>query len=175
MGISSTGTINVVQRVSSIQEVQDAVVQGLMEDVYFAKTKIPVLAENALDIVSSIRSALGRLGIVVVVQTPRLHCSGTAADGHPVWTIDEYQVLVTEMPTTNRGRAGASTALDTALHVAEVLHEMHLSVRDIEQTEEAGYVIVSVTATATAFFAYRRQDLPEAQAETQQQQTQQQL
>ena len=152
------GTIQEAQRINGILDIQNAVVSSITSNTYFARAKIPVIPENALDIVTQIRSSLGKLGIVGMVMTPRMQFQGKDKLGHPVWRLEEIQAAFAEIPTTNRGRANASTALDAALEAAESLHEAGLLLKDIQQTERAGYVIVTVTCTASAYFCYQRVD-----------------
>lgn len=153
------GTITEVQTVNSILDVQQAVADAILENTFYARSKIQVIPENALDIVTMIKRELGKLGIVGMVMTPRMEFAGKGPSGHPVWRMEEIQVVFTEIPTVNRGRAGASTALDAALIAAESLNEAGLQLQSIEQGEEAGYIVVTVTCSAHAFFCYRRVDV----------------
>ena len=158
MATVAGGTITEVQTVNGILEVQQALCDCILQNTFYARTKIDVIPENALDVVTKIRSNLGKIGIVGMVMTPKMDYKGKDSRGHPVWSLEEIQVAFSEIPTTNRGRADASTALDAALIAAESLNEFGLQLVGIEQTEEQGYVIVTVTAKATAFFCYRRVD-----------------
>ena len=153
--------MNVTQRINSIQEIQDAIKQQLESNVYFKSHKITVLTENSLDIMFQIKNAIAKLGICCVVQTPTFEFYGKDADGHPVWTMPEFSVVVTEIPTINRARAGASTALDAALMVAETMNELgsEISLSTISQTETEGYVSVFVTFQSSAHFGYERKNL----------------
>ena len=159
MATINGGTIKEIQTVNGILDVQQAVCDAILENTYFARSKIQVIPENALDIVTMIRKELGKLGIVGMVMTPRMEFAGKNPDGHPVWRMDEVQVAFTEIPTVNRGRAGASTALDAALQAAESLNETGLQLQDIQQAEEAGYIVVTVICQAHAFFCYERVDV----------------
>jgi len=100
---------------------------------------------------------------VCVVQTPAFDFIGKDDDGHPVWEMPEASIVISEIPTTNRSRAGASTALDAALQAAESLNELGegISLEEIRQVENQGIVSVFVTFKTTARFTYARQDLPE--------------
>lgn len=155
--------INVIQKVNSVQEIQDAIKEALMQNVYFRAAKIEVLTENAAQIDYLIKNAIGKLGIVCVVQTPAFDFIGKDDDGHPVWEMPEASIVISEIPTTNRSRAGASTALDAALQAAESLNELGegISLEEIRQVENQGIVSVFVTFKTTARFTYARQDLPE--------------
>ena len=155
--------MNIVQKINSIQEVQDAIKEALMQNVYFRAAKIEVLTENAAQIDYLIKNAIGKLGIVCVVQTPAFDFIGKDDDGHPVWEMPEASIVISEIPTTNRSRAGASTALDAALQAAESLNELGegISLEEIRQVENQGIVRVFVTFKTTARFTYARQDLPE--------------
>ena len=149
------------QRINSIQEIQDALKEAIEKNVYFAKTKIPVISENSAQIEFTIKNALGKLGVVCVVQTPRLKFFGKADDCHPVWELTEATIVVSEIPTTNRSRADSSTALDAALQAAEALHEIGSGIvlGDIYQTENQGVVSVFLTVKLAVRFCYFRSDL----------------
>lgn len=150
-----------VQRINSIQEVQDEIKKRLTDNVYFERAKVTVLSENALDIDYMITKSLGTLGICCVVQTPRFEFIGKDDDRHPVWSIPEFQIVITEQPTINRSRAGASTALDAALIAAESLNEIpDIGLVGIQQTDIQGLVTVVVTFSTSVQFGYARQDLP---------------
>lgn len=155
--------INVIQKVNSVQEIQDAIKEALMQNVYFRAAKIEVLTENAAQIDFLIKNAIGKLGIVCVVQTPAFDFIGKDDDGHPVWEMPEASIVISEIPTTNRSRAGASTALDAALQAAESLNELGegISLEEIRQVENQGIVSVFVTFKTVCRFCYQRQDLPE--------------
>lgn len=155
--------MNVIQKVNSIQEIQDAIKEALMQNVYFRAAKIEVLTENAAQIDFLIKNAIGKLGIVCVVQTPAFDFIGKDDDGHPVWEMPEASIVISEIPTTNRSRAGASTALDAALQAAESLNELGegISLEEIRQVENQGIVSVFVTFKTVCRFCYQRQDLPE--------------
>lgn len=154
--------MNIVQKINSIQEVQDAFKEALLANTYFQKAKIEVLTENTAQIDYLIKNAIGKLGIVCVIQTPSLNYIGKAEDGHPVWELTEGSIVISEIPTVNRSRAGASTALDAALQAAESLNELgaEVALDQIYQVENQGVVSVFVTFKSTARFTYERQDLP---------------
>jgi hypothetical protein len=153
--------MEVTQRINSIQEVQDAIKNALEQNVYFKKSQIQVLSENSAQIDFMIKNAIGKLGIVCVVQTPTFEIIGKDEDGHPVWNMPEATVVVSEIPTINRARAGASTALDAALIAAESLNELGSSIvlKQIYQMENQGVVSVFVTFETNAHFTYFRNDL----------------
>lgn len=155
--------MNIVQKIHSINEVQEAIKEALMQNVYFRAAKIEVLTENAAQIDYLIKNAIGKLGIVCVVQTPAFDFIGKDDDGHPVWEMPEASIVISEIPTTNRSRAGASTALDAALQAAESLNELGegISLEEIRQVENQGIVSVFVTFKTVCRFCYQRQDLPE--------------
>lgn len=153
--------MDIVQRINSINEIQDAIKEALEKNVYFAKSKIQVVTENSAQIDYMIKNAIGKLGIVCVVQTPKLDFYGKDEDGHPVWQITEATVVVSEIPTVNRGRADASTALDAALIAAETLNELGdaISLNSINQMENQGVVSVFLSFKTTAHFTYARTDV----------------
>ena len=154
--------MNIVQKINSIQEIQDAIKDALLQNVYFRAAKIEVLTENAAQIDYLIKNAIGKLGIVCVVQTPALDFIGKGDDGHPVWEMPEASIVISEIPTTNRSRAGASTALDAALQAAESLNELGCDVclSEIRQVENQGIVSVFLTFKTSARFTYEKQTLP---------------
>lgn len=150
-----------VQTINSILEIQNAVVDALKQNVFFAKSKIELLSENAMDIDFQISKAIGGLGIVGVVQTPHLEFVGKDDDGHPVWQISEFQIVFTEIPTTNRSRADASTALDAALIAAETVNEEipDATLVDIIQSDVQGMVNVVAQFKVSVQFGYKRTEL----------------
>ena len=133
-----------------------------MQNVYFRAAKIEVLTENAAQIDFLIKNAIGKLGIVCVVQTPAFDYIGKDDDGHPVWEMPEASIVISEIPTTNRSRAGASTALDAALQAAESLNELgsEVCLSEIRQVENQGIVSVFVTFKTAARFTYGKETLP---------------
>lgn len=153
--------MEITQRINSIQEVQDAIKEQLEKNVYFASSKITVLSENSAQIDYLIKNAIGKLGIVCVVQTPTFEFYGKDGDGHPVWNMPEATIVVSEIPTINRARAGSSTALDAALQAAESINELGSGVvlKQIYQVENQGVVSVFVTFETNAHFCYYRNDL----------------
>jgi hypothetical protein len=153
--------MDITQRINSIQEVQDAIKGQLEKNVYFAASKITVLSENSAQIDFLIKNAIGKLGIVCVVQTPVFEFYGKDGDGHPVWNMPEATIVISEIPTVNRARAGASTALDAALQAAESLNELGSGIKlsQIYQMENQGVVSVFVTFETSAHFTYERKDL----------------
>ena len=150
-----------IQRIESIQEIQDAIKEQLEKNAYFAASKITVLSENSAQIDFLIKNAIGKLGIVCVVQTPTFEFYGKDDVGHPVWNMPEGTIVISEIPTVNRGRAGASTALDAALQAAEALHELgsNIVLKQIYQMENQGVVSVFVTFETSAHFIYERKNL----------------
>ncbi len=153
--------MDIVQRINSINEVQDALKEALEQNVYFAKAKISVITENSAQIDFLIKNAIGKLGIVCVVQTPKLDYYGKDEDGHPVWQLSETTIVISEIPTVNRGRAGSSTALDAALIAAETLNELGngIALDSINQMENQGIVSVFLSFKTTARFTYQRNDI----------------
>lgn len=153
--------MEVIQKIHSIQEIQDAIKAQIEQNVFFKRASIPVLTENSAQIEFLIKSAIGKLGIVCVVQTPTFEYYGKDQEGHPVWTMPEATLVISEIPTTNRSRAGAGTALDAALQAAESLNELGSGIvlKQIYQMETQGVVSVFVTFETSAHFCYDRKDL----------------
>lgn len=150
-----------IQRINSIMEVQQAVADALKKNVYFTRAGIEILCENALDIDFTINKAISSLGIVGVIQTPHFEFYGLDNDRHPVWVIQEFQMVFSEIPVTNRSRAGASTALDAALIAAETVNDEipGCSLVDIIQTDVQNIVSVVATFKCSVQFGYARHEL----------------
>ena len=157
--------MNIVQRINSVMEVQEAIKKALEDNVYFKASKIEVIPENAAQIDFLIKNALGKLGVVCVIQTPAFDFLGKGDDGHPVWEMPEASLVISEIPTVNRSRAGASTALDAALQAAESINELGdaITLEQIRQVENQGVVSVFVTFRTSARFMYDKQSIPPAE------------
>jgi hypothetical protein len=153
--------MEVIQKIHSIQEIQDAIKAQIEQNVFFKRASIPVIPENAAQIEFLIKNAIGKLGIVCVVQTPTFEFYGKDEEGHPVWTMPEATIVISEIPTVNRARAGAGTALDAALQAAEALNELGSGIvlKSIYQMENQGVVSVFVIFETSAHFTYFRNDL----------------
>ena len=153
--------MEIIQKINSIQEVQDAIVNTLKENVFYNKASIPVFSENSAQIEYLIKNAISKLGVCCVVQTPTLDFYGKDKDGHPVWQIPEFTIVISEIPTTNRSRAGASTALDAALIAAETVNELgsEIALNSINQMENNGVISVFVSFKSSILFGYARTDL----------------
>lgn len=153
--------MEIIQKINSIQEVQDAIVNKLKENVFYSRASIPVFSENSAQIEFLIKNAISKLGVCCVVQTPTLDFYGKDKDGHPVWQIPEFSIVISEIPTTNRSRAGASTALDAALIAAETVNELgsEIALNSINQMENNGVISVFVSFKSSILFGYARNDL----------------
>lgn len=153
--------MEIIQKINSIQEVQDAIVNKLKENVFYSRASIPVFSENSAQIEFLIKNAISKLGVCCVVQTPTLDFYGKDKDGHPVWQIPEFTIVISEIPTTNRSRAGASTALDAALIAAETVNELgsEIALNSINQLENNGVISVFVSFKSSILFGYKRKDL----------------
>lgn len=153
--------MEIIQKINSIQEVQDAIVNKLKENVFYSRASIPVFSENSAQIEYLIKNAISKLGVCCVVQTPTLDFYGKDKDGHPVWQIPEFTIVISEIPTTNRSRAGASTALDAALIAAETVNELgsEIALNSINQLENNGVISVFVSFKSSILFGYTRNDL----------------
>ena len=153
--------MEIIQKINSIQEVQDAIVNKLKENVFYSRASIPVFSENSAQIEYLIKNAISKLGVCCVVQTPTLDFYGKDKDGHPVWQIPEFTIVISEIPTTNRSRAGASTALDAALIAAETVNELEseIALNSINHMENNGVISVFVSFKSSILFGYARTDL----------------
>lgn len=151
--------------VESISDVQLEVKKILEENAYFTVHGVPIIIENAKDIEYQIKSAMASLGTVITVSTPSLTYSGNLTgpatdEKSPFWTLNSIQIVTVENPTMNRGRANYSTALDTALQIAETVHQIPTMCNvSITQTTMNGLVVVTVTVKSTAVFALAKQEL----------------
>lgn len=151
----------IAQKINSIQEVQDAIVNALKENVFFAKAQISVFSENSAQIDFLIKNAISKLGVCCVVQTPTLDFYGKDKDGHPVWQIPEFSIVISEIPTINRARAGAATALDAALNGAETINELgsEVALGSINQMENNGIISVFVSFKSSILFGYTKHNV----------------
>lgn len=151
--------------IKSISDIQLAIKAELEKNTYFVTHGVDILIENAKDIEYQIKSAMGNLGTVITVSTPSLTYSGNLAgpstdEKSPFWTLNSIQIVTVENPTLNRGRANYSTALDTALQIAETIHQIPTMCNvTIAQTTMNGLVVVTVTVKSTAVFALAKQEL----------------
>lgn len=151
--------------VKSISELQLAIKAELEKNTYFVTHGVGIIIENAKDIEYQIKSAMGSLGTVITVSTPSLTYSGNLAgpvtdEKSPFWTLNSIQIVTVENPTMNRGRANYSTALDTALQIAETIHQIPTMCNmSITQTTMNGLVVVTVTVKSTAVFALAKREL----------------
>lgn len=157
--------MNIVQKINSVMEVQEAIKEALENNVYFKAAKIEVVPENAAQIDFIIKNALGKLGVICVIQTPAFDFLGKGDDGHPVWEMPEASLVISEIPTVNRSRAGSSTALDAALQAAESINELGeaITLEQIRQVENQGVVSVFVTFKTSCRFGYAKQSIPPAE------------
>ena len=152
--------------VESISDIQLAIKAELEKNTYFTTHGVDILIENAKDIEYQIKSAMGNLGTVITVSTPSLTYSGNLPgpvgedEKSPFWTLNSIQIVTVENPTLNRGRANYSTALDTALQIAETIHQIPTMCNvTIAQTTMNGLVVVTVTVKSTAVFELAKQEL----------------
>ena len=154
-----------MEKIETISDIQLAIKCELQKNTYFVTHGVDILIENAKDIEFQIKNAMGSLGTVVTVSTPSLTYSGNLTGPEtdrksPFWTLNSVQIVVVENPTLNRGRANYSTALDTALQIAETLHQIPtLCNSSISQTTMNGLVIVTVTVKTTTVFELAKSEV----------------
>lgn len=143
-------------------DLQTFVADALSEEL---SAYTPVLAENRRDIEFSIQNALKRQGICTLVATPKARFLGKYQDDTLGWEVEELQVLVTEMPTVNRGRKDAEvlTGQDVAMRVFEILcplsgeGEGRFCPVSYEQGEEGG-ILVNKCVLRCALYGSRQGD-----------------
>ena len=146
-----------VSNIHTISEIQEAIVAELGKNTYFIEHDVPILYENSKTIDFDIKSSIGKIGTVVTVTTPSMTFAGKygTTNTPPFWTMETATVVVAENPVLNRSRANYSTALDTALQIAQTLNRIpHMGLTSIDQTSEAGLVLVTVTFKTNIAFCY---------------------
>lgn len=148
--------------IKSISDIQLAVKAELEKNTYFVTHGVDILIENAKDIEFQIKNAMGACGTVATVATPSLTYRGDYSDGtnkSPYWEMTNLNIVIVESPTLNRGRANYSTALDTALQVAETLNEIpEVCNSTISQTTTSGLVVVTVSIKTNIIFALEKEE-----------------
>lgn len=148
------------QQIHNISEIQEALQKLLYENTYFKAHDVSILCENTKDIEYQIKSAISKIGCVATINTPSLTYIGKYENHEPAWKLNGITISVAEIPVTNRGRANYSTALDTALQIAETLAEKtNLNLVDIQQSEMGGYIMATVSFDSNITFRYEKRTL----------------
>lgn len=146
-----------ISNIHTISEIQEAIVNELTQNVYFTQHNVPILFENSKTIDFDIKSAIGKIGTVVTVTTPTMSFGGQygVENTPPYWTMEAATVVVAETPILNRSRANYSTALDTALQIAQTLNNLPtFGLTSISQTSESGLILVTVQFKTNIAFCY---------------------
>ena len=103
----------------TLSNLQLAVVEVLSRDPWLVKRNATVLAEDKGNIIAYLQNNLAKLGVAVVVSTPRL--AGDTPDSFIPTGNSDVVVSCFETPLLNRGVANRTTALNAAERVACVL------------------------------------------------------
>lgn len=146
-----------ISNINTISEIQEAIVKELNQNVYFIEHEVPILFENSKTIDFDIKSAIGKIGTVVTVTTPSMSFGGKYGTDNtpPYWTMEAATVVIAENPVLNRSRANYSSALDTALQVAQTLNMVpSFGLTNITQTSESGLILVTVQFKTNIAFCY---------------------
>lgn len=103
-----------------ITTVQESAVHIFESDPYFAR--ISIIPEQSHDIATILRTALSKLGICIVVTTPKATCSCPNAPG-PVLDPLELSIDIIEQVLLNRAESGSRLpASEVAERTAWLLH-----------------------------------------------------
>ena len=146
-----------VSNIQTISEIQEAIVEELKKNVFFAEHDVPILFENSKTIDFDIKSAIGKIGTVVTVTTPTMSFGGQygVENTPPYWTMEAATIVVAENPVINRNRANYATALDTALQIAQTLNTLPtFGLTSINQSSESGLILVTITFKTNIAFCY---------------------
>ena len=101
-------------------DLQQLIAARLSADDYFhGPPPITVLTEKAGDLVNKIEAALQKIGIGVLLVTPRME----RAEGGPAYGVT-VMAVITENLMVNQARSGTQkSALDVADHIAALVDE----------------------------------------------------
>jgi len=101
-----------------IAELQNAVVAKLQYDAWFsmADPACPVVADNRGDLKAQVDAALGKSGVILVVEEPSLR-SGEL----PTELVARFKLTIVEHPPTNRAKAQFRTAAETGMKAMALL------------------------------------------------------
>lgn len=144
--MSATSTTSATDPVSQIQ---NYFVDRLKANAFMTEHEIAIIPENAGDLEFQVDSAIGKFGTCLIVATPKLTYFGKNESG-TVWRVEDLSLIVSEIPTTNRGRANYATAMSTAVQAAEILNGNECIPKTITQQDTNG--LINVTATFLTTF-----------------------
>lgn len=133
---------------NTARELQQAIADILNQDEYLKLYGVTAVAEDRLDSSMLVDEALAQVGICATVMTLTLDYMGQTDAGGIAAEVPELTIGVLESPA-NRERAGACTALDAAIRIADLLHSPTLRFKSIRQALEVGERGGLLVATAT--------------------------
>lgn len=131
-----------------VTEIQNYFVDRLKANAFMTEHEIAIIPENAGDLEYQVDSAIGKFGTCLIVATPKLSYFGRNEDG-TVWRVEDLSLIVSEIPTTNRGRANYATAMSTAVQAAEILKGSECIPKTIIQQDTNGLITVTATFLTT--------------------------
>ncbi len=102
----------------TLSSIQQGIAAILQADPYLLQAQAEAIYENDGDLDAKIRTALAKLGLMVLVLTPACRRNGAGSYIDATVTV---VIQVAEHPVINRARAGHVTALDMAEHIAAYL------------------------------------------------------
>ena len=134
----------------TLLELQQAVCDALNADETLRLGGCEAMPEDALDIAATIaRRGKTARGVALIVLTTRADRSGSSSDGIPL-DVPELGVAAVELPTLNRARPGALTALAAAQRAAVVLDSPEFAFKSLAQAEDEQAGLLTATATFSA-------------------------
>lgn len=143
-----------------LEELQQVALARMRVDPYYAR--VTLLHEQLHDIRAQIRAALGKLGIVAIIITPKADSTKPNAPG-PILDGCNLVVDITELVVVNRGANGSrQPASDVAEHTAWLLHSPNhpgradkpiMALRSIDLVPDQTYLIYRVTMQTSVALA----------------------
>lgn len=127
-----------------ISVLQQDICDKINADAWSVEHGVLSYPENLGDIEYKVQTAIDKLGLCTIVATPQLKYFGTNADGI-VWGVDVLNIVVSEIPITNRSRANYATAISTATYIAKILKSSTCIPTSIVQTEITGVPIATLS------------------------------
>lgn len=134
-----------------ISVLQQDICNTINADAWSVEHGVLAYPENLGDVDFKVSAAIDKLGLCVIVATPQLKYFGSNASGL-IWAVDALNIVVSEIPITNRARANYATALSTATAIAKLLKCSTCIPQGIAQTELNGVIIVTLTCKTSYQF-----------------------
>ena len=103
----------------TLHNLQLAILGVLASDPWMTLKKIETLAEDRGDVYTALKTAVSKIGLCVVVNTPGINCD--QPDGFIPVGISNVVITCFESPLFTRGKANRTTALNAAERVACLL------------------------------------------------------